>query len=108
VRSWVGTQKWELPGGVRKKGEDSKAVARRELQEETGIDVSYEGVEYVTTLRADYEAPIYTVSIMSSQLPTRPYNRWEIEALEWFLPSELPVGTSLLVHEALQKLPKRH
>src|SRR5579862_497483 len=40
VKGWLGRQKWQLPGGGVKKGEDDKLALIRELAEETGIDVS--------------------------------------------------------------------
>ena len=37
VKGWIGTDKWQLPGGGLHRGEDSVGGALRELFEETGV-----------------------------------------------------------------------
>lgn len=44
VRHTYGPRNWELPGGVALPGEDPAATARRELREETGIDMQPAGL----------------------------------------------------------------
>ena len=39
VRHTYGARNWELPGGGSQPGEDPRATARRELLEETGLDI---------------------------------------------------------------------
>lgn len=104
VKSWVGTGRWELPGGSQKKGETNQEAARRELREEVGADLPLEAFAYKTTLYGTYEAPIFSVAVKKALI--RP-NRREIIAAQWFLLARLPADMSPLTRLALQKLSKK-
>lgn len=106
IRNWSGKPQWGLPGGGVKKGEGLAMAAKRELYEETGIDVAVTDFTYVTTLHYQYEAPIYSVRIDSHLLPSAPHNPWEITDLRWFAVDNLPSDLSPLVRLALEKLSK--
>lgn len=106
VRNWAGKQHWGLPGGGVEKHESATEAAKRELYEETGITMPLEAFTYLTTLHYKYQAPIYSVTVRSNQLPTAPHNPWEITAIRWFSTDNLPNDVSPLVALGLKALSK--
>ncbi len=106
VRNWGGKQQWGLPGGGVERRENPAMAAKRELYEEVGVSVPLTHFTYITTLHYQYEAPIYSVTIMKTDMPDKPHNPWEITAIKWFSPSQLPPDISPLVALALKKLSK--
>jgi 8-oxo-dGTP pyrophosphatase MutT (NUDIX family) len=90
VRNWGGTRRWGLSGGGVERGEQAVEAARRELQEEVGIDRPVEDFHYLTTIEGTYPAPIYVVRVARAELPDQPVNPWEITHLDWFKADNLP------------------
>lgn len=43
VKNWFGPNRWQLPGGGRKRGESTAQTARREVQEELDIMLNDDG-----------------------------------------------------------------
>jgi 8-oxo-dGTP pyrophosphatase MutT (NUDIX family) len=95
VRNWGGLRSWGLSGGGVERGERPVEAARRELNEEVGIDVPIERFEYLTTLEAGYPAPIYVVTVVRGDLPALPHNPWEITHVAWFSADNLPLLSPL-------------
>ena len=106
VRSWTGENDWSLPGGGVEKAERPVEAAKRELFEETGIAVPLDAFTYLTTLHYKYQAPIYTVTVQSHQLPPSAHNPWEITAIAWFPVNDFPTRISPLVRLGLKALSK--
>ena len=106
VRNWSGKQQWSLPGGGVARKERPVAAAKRELYEEVGLNIPLKDFIYVATLHHQYEAPIFTVTILKDDLPAKPHNPKEITNLRWFSPKELPADISPLVALALKSLSK--
>jgi 8-oxo-dGTP pyrophosphatase MutT (NUDIX family) len=106
VLNWIGSRQWELPGGAVEKGETAQVAARRELFEETGIEMDVDDLTYVTTLYGRYEAPIYGGVVSGRQLPVQLHNPREITAVRWCDPAELPADTSRLTQLALRSMSK--
>lgn len=83
VRQWFGEQKWELPGGGMKAGETSYEAARREIDEEVGLELGEleDGGLYRPAGRACvWQVVRATLDQSSPLLITRPY---EILTAAW-------------------------
>lgn len=94
-RGVISHGKWSLPGGGINRGESAVAAARRELLEETGIDVAESQLTYIRTLKRPNEdipftAPLFKVQVDCAELPETLYNPHEIIAVSWFGLDELP------------------
>jgi len=87
VKSWVGPQKWELPGGAAQKQETVEEAAVRELKEELGLTVSTKKLRHVVTLYGAYETPFFLVRLTPQVIRPR---RLEITAWKWYPLSDLP------------------
>lgn len=83
---------WGLPGGLLERGESTAAAARREVAEETGLDVELVGEPAVVVepgpQRVDvvYRARARAGQALDEVVPRSP----EIEELRWFPPDGLP------------------
>jgi ADP-ribose pyrophosphatase YjhB (NUDIX family) len=81
---------WDLPGGFLHEGELPEDGLRRELREETGLEV--EPVEWVGAWNADYDGRVvlcltWTCRVVGGDLRAAD----DIEELRWFAPGELPL-----------------
>lgn len=93
---------WGLPGGSMKRGEQSSAAVRREMLEETGIEIEvtqpYE--VYVQPGRRHIDHLFFVTT--SKQTPT-PRVRYEISETSWHPIDNLPV-LQREAYEALRRL----
>jgi 8-oxo-dGTP pyrophosphatase MutT (NUDIX family) len=104
VKPWY-RRGWGFPGGMMKRGEQSADALRRELLEETGIEVTpgdFHDV-YVQNHRRHIDH-LYVVRLNGEPEP-RWTKRGEITDAGWYYPDELP-PLQREAHEALQKLAK--
>jgi 8-oxo-dGTP diphosphatase len=85
-------RRWGIPGGLLKRGEAPADAARREVQEEVGVEIVLEGEPAVVV---DAEARrvdlVFRARLASGQDPqcARPGSP-EIVAARWFAPDDLP------------------
>ena len=81
-------QGWELPGGTPKGGEPLEDALRREVEEESGLQVIVERVvgDYVRTGFRPHTARVYQCRVSGGRLRSS----HETLALRWFDPSALP------------------
>lgn len=84
--------RWGVPGGLLKRGEDPAAAARREVLEEVNLEVELVGVPVA---QVDAEARRVDLVFVARPAPgqdpdlARPSSP-EIEAARWFAPDALP------------------
>jgi len=90
---------WELPGGNVDPGESSEAAMRREILEETGIEVAVEGHvgDWVRTGFRPHTARIYRCRVVGGEL--RPSA--ETPDVRWFPLTRLPDTLFPWYHEPL-------
>lgn len=86
VRQNYGGKLWALPGGMAESGESLAETARREVLEETGLDVELEDLVVV----ADRESLVLMVFRgTTSSIETSPQES-EIDECRWFSRDDLP------------------
>jgi 8-oxo-dGTP pyrophosphatase MutT (NUDIX family) len=103
-RSYAGS--WVSPGGAVEPGESLIDAARRETEEETGLDVVLDGLFYTRVVEHRYAAgdahpvpmAVFRARAVGGSLDDHeerylPDGRPELEGLEWFPVAELPAET---------------
>jgi len=84
---------WQLPGGVVEAGENPKAAAKRELQEETGIVCSETELKLVDLVfRADQDVLLLLYALLPTQDSEQNIivQAAELETYEWIAPQDVP------------------
>jgi ADP-ribose pyrophosphatase YjhB (NUDIX family) len=89
--------KWDLPGGFLEEGEEPVDGLRRELREETGLEVeplAFLGV-WVDAY-GDGEGAVATLNLYwVSRAEGEPHPADDVSELRWFAPAELPSPAGL-------------
>jgi 8-oxo-dGTP pyrophosphatase MutT (NUDIX family) len=89
VRHTYGHRDWDLPGGAMKRGEAPLATARREMQEELGIEADWTSLGAVEG-SVDHRRDLIFVFRAQLAEPAITINRAELSTASWFAGSNLP------------------
>ena len=86
TRSWLGSGKWQLPGGGVHCGEEPLLAAIREVQEETGITLTTKQLQFFYKDRSYYKGLHFDYSCYYAELAKRPTIKkqmLEVSEIEW-------------------------
>lgn len=107
IRTFVSHGNWTLPGGGMKSNERPIRAAKRELFEETGIDVDESQFEHLTTFtksehNVPFTAPLFRVKVDAAMFSVQRIDKREVAAARWFDANNLPVSLSTIALLALE------
>jgi ADP-ribose pyrophosphatase YjhB (NUDIX family) len=95
VRHSYGSRAWDLPGGAGRHGEAAPAIARREMAEELGIDISaWRDIGTLRSVRGRHRVRLLAAEISAPALHVDPV---ELQAAAWFPRDRLPLWVSPLL-----------
>jgi ADP-ribose pyrophosphatase YjhB (NUDIX family) len=81
---------WGIPGGFLKSGEQPEDAIRRELREETGLELDSVEMVFVRALGGVRQIEIIFRAAMRSDALARVEKSFEIDRAEWFARDSLP------------------
>jgi ADP-ribose pyrophosphatase YjhB (NUDIX family) len=85
---------WGVPGGFLTTGEQPEEAVRRELREETGLELDSVELAFVRSLEHVRQVEIIFRCTMSAAALERLEKGFEIDRAEWFAHDALPAGLS--------------
>ena len=96
---------WGVPGGFLTAGEQPEEAIRRELREETGLELDSVELAFVRALEHVRQVEVIFRCTMSAAALARLEKGFEIDRAEWFardaLPRGLPADQQRLIERAL-------
>lgn len=92
VQSYWAKSSWGFPKGKVNEDEDPAHCAIREVQEETGFDISpyLKPNEYLESVIQDQLVRLYIIKNIPKHTEFKPRTRCEIKACSWFAVADLP------------------
>ena len=96
---------WHLPGGGVEAGETAIEAVARELAEEAGVQLT--GAPELLGIYANHSAfrgDHVLLYRATGWVDCQTRSQGEIECVAWFLPSELPVGTTVATRRRLAEV----
>ncbi len=105
VRDWLGSQRWNLPGGGVRKDEKPMAGLVRELEEELNLGVQPKQLKQImkteqNELRVKFLAIIFQIKLKKK--PKLTIKKNELIEASWHSVAKLPENIQPLVLEALK------
>lgn len=105
VRSWIGSQRWTLPGGGVSKNEKPKKTLKRELCEELDLKIHQKNYERILKHKHQEHGADFTIIIYQIELPEKQnfkIRKSEIIEAGWHKVDKLNDDFHPLVSEALK------
>jgi len=90
---------WGLPGGFMEPGEQPAAAIRREIREETGIELTNVTFYRIRTLKRHIEVLFRAETTGKGEIRSR-----EIKQVKWFAPADIPREMNLDQQFLIQKI----
>jgi ADP-ribose pyrophosphatase YjhB (NUDIX family) len=81
---------WGIPGGFLASGEQPEEALRRELREETGMEIESAEIAFARTLKRPQQIEIIYRCRVRDPAPSGRTSNLEINHLAWFDPQSLP------------------
>lgn len=81
---------WGVPGGFLKSGEQPEEAIRRELREETGLELDSVEFAFIRTLKGVRQVEVIFRAAMKANALARVEKGFEIDRAEWFALDSLP------------------
>ena len=82
---------WDIPGGFIRPGEDGKAAVRRELEEETGLEVDVGVAAWVVPdIYGTDDVPTLNLFYLARIVSGTPTPASDVSEIAWFGPNDLP------------------
>lgn len=113
VRSSIGSQNWNVPGGGVKKNEPAETASVRELLEETNLKIDPKKLKYLgsntgslTSTKGSYTRKFYGVLIPEIK-PVKVIRPLEVLEVGWFSLANLPENHSKTLDVALELFRKQ-
>ena len=85
---------WGIPGGFIARGEQPHDGVRREVREETGLELDTVEIAFARTLGHVRQVEIVFRATAQSDALARLKKNFEVERAEWFSPDSLPEALS--------------
>lgn len=92
---------WGVPGGFLKSGEQPEEAIRRELREETGLELDSVELAFVRTLKGVRQVEVIFRASMKADALSRIEKGFEIDRAEWFEQGSLPDSVSQDQHRII-------
>lgn len=94
---------WGVPGGFLKSGEQPEEAIRRELLEETGLELDSVELAFVRTLKGVRQVEVIFRASMKADALSRIEKGFEIDRAEWFEQDSLPDSVSQDQHRIISR-----